>query len=66
MYADDDVELVIGNTVEECQNLAKIAANKVTEWYSMVGLSINAKKSEVMGFGFQPSPVDIAGLEVQP
>ena len=66
VYADDDVELVIGETNEECQMLAQEAADKVTEWYTLVGLSINAKKSEVVGFGFNPDPVCVAGVSVQP
>ena len=38
MYADDDVELVVADTEEECQKMAQVAADKVSEWYRMVGL----------------------------
>jgi len=66
IYAEDDIEIVMADTEENCQRLAQVAANKVTEWYNMVGLSLNPKKSEIMGFGFNPEPVMVAGTPVQP
>ena len=66
MYADDDVELVVADTEEECQKLAQEAADKVSEWYRMVGLSLNANKSEIMGFGFEPRPITVGGKNIVP
>ena len=66
VYADDDIEIVVGHTKEECQRNAQLAADRIYDWYSAVGLSINEKKSEVMGIGFNPEPITVGSIVVQP
>ena len=36
------------------------------EWFESAGLTVNPSKSEIMGFGFTPAPVVIAGKIVEP
>ena len=66
VYADDDFELVVGDTPEECQERGQAAAEKVKDWFNHVGLCLNAKKSEMMGFGFSPWPIKIGTDTIQP
>lgn len=64
--ADDDSECVSGSSKEECNELIARAASGMTEWFSSAGLTVNPKKSEVIGFNFCPDPVIIAGETVTP
>ena len=65
-YADDEVELIAANTAEECQSQAQLAADGIVEWYRQVGLCLNVKKSEVMGFGFNPEKITVEGQMIEP
>ena len=35
-------------------------------WFDVVGLSLNASKSKVVGFGFYPNPITINGVTILP
>jgi hypothetical protein len=63
-FADDNIEIVSSDTAEECQVLAQEAARKIAEWFDCMGLTLNHKKSEVVGFGFNPDPVWVGNEEI--
>lgn len=65
-YADDGACVVVARTEEECQRLAQETANRIAEWFKCVGLSLNSKKSELMGFGFSPQPLVVGGQTIEP
>jgi hypothetical protein len=66
VFADDGGEVVWGWSASECQQKAIKAAEKVIQWFDAVGLTLNAKKSEIVGFGFDPDPIVIQGEEIVP
>lgn len=65
-YADDGGCVVVAETKEECQILAQQTADQIAEWFRCVGLSLNSKKSELVGFGFSPEPLVVSGQDIQP
>lgn len=65
-FADDSGCVVVGDTVEACQRRAEEVANKIAEWFQCVGLCLNSKKSEVMGFGFKPQPILVGDEWIKP
>ena len=64
--------VTIGNNViaadsfEECNSKLQKVANELALWFDMVGLTMNIKKSEVIGFGFDPNPILINGETIYP
>ena len=54
------------NTIEECNSKLQSVALELSRWYDLVGLSLNVKKSEVMGFGFTPKIISINNESIKP
>jgi len=65
-FADDGGDIIAADTEAECQELIQKVAEKKAEWFRLAGLSLNAKKSELIGFGFTPAPIMIEGETVHP
>jgi len=58
-YADDGMDVVYGDTAQECNlKLQSIVAQR-SEWYRKIGLALNISKTEIMGFNFIPDPITI-------
>jgi len=55
------MDLVFGDTAEECNDKLQMLVAEKLQWYSHVGLPLNSKKSELMGIGFTPTPLTIDG-----
>jgi len=65
-FADDSFDIVHGNTIAECnENMRKVVEQR-TKWFKNIGLTLNVGKTELIGFGFSPSPVTIAGQLITP
>lgn len=65
-FADDQGDVVHANTEEECNELLKRAAHDLCDWFDTAGLTVNPRKSELIGFNCMPDPVTMAGEEVTP
>ena len=65
-FADDGGDVVVGDTAEECQARIQEAADRKAEWFHNAGLTLNVSKSEVIGFGFSPSPITLNGEIILP
>lgn len=65
-FAYDDIEATADEKAEACIKKGLVAAEKVPDWFDSVGLTMNEKKSEVLGIGFKPRIIRIAGEEVLP
>ena len=65
-FADDGGDVIAADTEEECQALIQKVAERKAEWFDLAGLSLNAKKSEVIGFGFTPAPITVGGEIIHP
>ena len=65
-FADDETEVISANTEEECNEAIREVATTMCKWYDQSGLTVNPKKSEVIGFNFTPQPVRVAGEVVKP
>ena len=61
-YADDGGHVVADLTSEGCQEKAELVCDRMALWYDKVGLTMNAKKTEVMCFGFDR---DFRGITVK-
>ena len=66
LYADDGMNVVYADSIEECNALLQAVALDLANWYDLVGLSLNVKKSEVMGFGFTPNPIVLNNETILP
>ena len=65
-FADDSMDLVFGDTAKECDDKLRLLVSEKVKWYANVGLPLNAKKSELLGIGFTPSPLTIEGNVIEP
>ena len=50
-YADDSMDVVIGNNEERCTEDVKEAAKDVVQWFVDAGLTPNLEKSEILPIG---------------
>ena len=66
LFADDGQNLVAAKTVEECNSKLQIVANELARWFDLAGLTLNVKKSELIGFGFTPSNILLNGQLIAP
>jgi len=66
LYADDGINIIYADTIEECNSKLQSVALELSRWYDLVGLSLNVKKSEVMGFGFTPKIISINNESIKP
>ena len=65
-YADDGSDIVSASTIEECNAKIKQVLADRLEWYRLSGLAINVEKTTLMGFGFQPAPVHVDNIVINP
>ena len=66
LYADDGSDVITGETEEELNNNIRATARIRASWFDKAGLTLNASKSELIGFGVQPEPLQIDGSVIQP
>jgi len=66
LYADDGNNVISADSFEECNSKLQKVATELALWFDMVGLTMNIKKSEVIGFGFDPNPILINGETIYP
>ena len=66
LYADDGSDIIAGDTEEELNNNIKATAILRSSWFDKAGLTLNAAKSELIGFGVQPEPLVIEGSTIMP
>ena len=65
-FVDDGASIVWAETAEECQQKGEETANRLAEWFQYAGLTLNAKKTEVVGFGFKPEPFLVGTQNIIP
>jgi len=65
-YADDGIDIVFGSSDAECDNKLQALAHERKEWYRKAGLPLNISKTEILGFGFSPSPINIDNIIIRP
>ena len=65
-YADDEMNVVYANTIEECNEKIVSLVNEKLAWYKQIGIALNLAKTEIIGFGFTPDSININGHMVNP
>jgi len=65
-YADDGGDVISGSTEAELNDNIRATALARTAWFNHAGLTLNASKSELIGFGLQPNPLIIDGHTIHP
>ena len=66
-YADDGGDIISGDSDIELNKNIRATALARTNWFNLAGLSLNASKSELIGFfGSRPEPLEIEGHTIQP
>jgi len=66
LFADDGLNVVSAPTTFECNDKILSVTHEIVDWFDMAGLTLNIKKSEIIGFGFTPNPVTINGQVITP
>jgi len=66
LYADDACEVVWADSSEECHARSQDVTDKLSEWFTCAGLSLNPKKSEYIPFNYDPGPISVDGTKVEP
>jgi len=65
-YADDSIDVVYGDTKVDCEKNILLTINQRVQWYRDIGLALNEGKTEFMGCGFTPDPIEINGTTINP
>ena len=65
-YADDGLDVIAGDSIHDCNEKIKLVAQLRADWFRDAGLPLNVAKSELLGFGFDPSPVTINNEIIHP
>ena len=65
-YADDGIDVVVGDSISECNEKIQKVAKLRSSWFKSTGLPINVAKSELLGFGFSPTAININGSTINP
>jgi len=58
-YADDGIDVIHGDSAEECNAKLRSIVDQRSIWYRNIGLALNIKKTEIMGFNFVPESISI-------
>ena len=65
-YADDEMNIVYGLTIKECNDKITAIVHERIAWYKQIGLALNLSKTEIIGFGFTPDNISFDGFTVTP
>ena len=65
-YADDGLDIVYGETEDECNSKLQYVVNERLAWYSEIGLSLNMSKTEIVGIGYTPAPINLESIVILP
>jgi len=65
-YADDGGDVISGSTDSELNENIRLTATARTTWFNLAGLTLNASKSEIIGFGSHIEPLTINGQTIHP
>ena len=60
-FADDGMDVISGQTIEECETKAQQVLEARKDWYDCAGLALNPEKTGYMGIGFDPKPLVLDG-----
>jgi len=66
LYADDGGDVITGDSEAELNNNIRSTALLRSSWFKLAGLTLNAAKSELIGFGTTPEPLVIEGSTIFP
>ena len=66
IFADDGSDIVFASTDAELNTKLRSTADARISWFNLAGLTLNASKSELLGFGTQPDPLLIDGTLIKP
>jgi len=65
-YADDGMDVIAGDSLAECNVKVQQVASLRAAWFDAAGIPINTAKTELMGIGFRPDPININGSQINP
>ena len=65
-YADDGGDVIHGDSKESCNKAIKLVLEQRVKWFRNIGLALNPKKTELMGFNFIPDQVTIGDVIINP
>ena len=65
-YADDGGHVVADLSTDECIKKAEYVCERMAQWYDKVGLTMNAKKTEIVCFGCHVNEILVKGELIKP
>jgi len=65
-FADDGADVISAPTVRECNNKIQLLLSERSKWFELAGMTLNASKTQIVGFGFKPDVQSLHDFEVQP
>jgi len=66
LFADDGWNLVFAKSIEDCNSKLQTVANELATWCDLAGLTLNANKRELIGFGFMLNTIHLNGKPILP
>ena len=61
-YADDGSDVIHEDSKESCNKAIKLVLEQRVKWFRNIGLALNPRKTELMGFNFIPDQVTIGDV----
>ena len=65
-FADDGADVISAPTIRECNKKIKLLLSERSKWFGLAGMTLNAAKTQIVGFGFKPDVHTLHDIEVQP
>ena len=60
------MDVIAGDSLAECNVRVQQVASLRAAWFDAAGIPINTAKTELMGIGFRPDPININGSQINP
>jgi len=65
-FADDGADVICAPSICECNEKISLLLEERSRWYEFAGMTLNAAKTQIIGFGFTPEVQVLHGISIYP
>jgi len=65
-FADDGTDVISAMSIHECNEKIKKLILERSKWYELAGMTLNASKTQIVGFGFTPAAQELHDITITP
>ena len=65
-FADDNMDVISAPSIQECNEKISQLLSERCKWYDLAGMTLNAEKTQIVGFGFKPATQTVLQANISP